>query len=423
MDEQIIDVNTKLFKNYTVVLLGTGVGRALSFFISVILARLLDKEGFGLYSLFFTVMILAWQLPQVIDSTYVRYAKAEASTDKIDYLRTSFFIKGILVLSLLISAYPLSYLLAHHIFNKPDSVFFLTAAIVVGALLSLFSTLAAIYQAEESFIKFSLINILFYLGVVLTFCIYIICRFNLTVSVAVWINTIMASIAGILGIGLVYKRIKYITPVHMGLFFNMFHFTKWLLAANLAYILAQRIDILVLAKYVGYDTLGVYAVAVRIAMIAALFTASVSIVLLPRGSQALKSPQHMRAYIKESFIMIFILSFIIGIIIAISPFLIKVLFGTRYLGALLLTRILLIVPIFTVLYTPFSYLFYAENKSKKIFELGLVILIAAISALIFSVPRYGSLGAAASIVFSSFCGFIFIFFRTFSTIKKTYENL
>lgn len=416
-------MDLKLVKDYTTVLTGTGIARVISFFISIILARTLSTAGFGLYFLFFTIMILTWQLPKVIDSTYVRYVKSEAKSDSIAYLRTSFVIKVSIVTFLIFSSYPFGYLLANHVFGKPDAVFFITMAVITGAFLSLFSTLAGIYQAEEDFVKFSVVNILFYLGVISVIGVILLFRFALTPAIAVWVNTSIAVAVGFFGIFYIYKKIKYIFPIHISSSLDMFHFGKWLLAANVAYIIVQRLDILVLTKYVDYDALGVYSAAVRVAMIAALFTASVSVVLMPRGSQALKSLQHLKSYLREALMISMGLVFLVGVIIAISPILIKVLFGSRYMGALLPGRILLLAPVFIVLYTPLMYLFYAENKSKTIFELGMTILIAVICALLFLVPRYGTIGAAISITFSYFCGLIFVIFKSFKIIKKAYGHL
>ncbi|MFA5410650.1 MAG: polysaccharide biosynthesis C-terminal domain-containing protein [Candidatus Omnitrophota bacterium] len=113
-----------------------------------------------------------------------------------------------------------------------------------------------------------------------------------------------------------------------------------------------------------------------------------------------------------------VLVFIIILIIIASPAIIKFFFGIEYMGALPFSRILLLESVFTVLYTPLMYLFYARNQSKTVFGLGLTMLTGTICGLLLLVPRYGLTGAAVSIVFSSCCGLIFIIFMSYKTIRN-----
>ncbi|MFA5410649.1 MAG: oligosaccharide flippase family protein [Candidatus Omnitrophota bacterium] len=283
----------KLFKDYSTVIFGVGLGRGLSLLASLILARALGVENFGIFSLFFTVMTLIWQLPISIDSTYVRYVKAESEENKISYLRTSFLIKILIFLSLLILAFPLGFLLSYYVFGKPELVFYISIAVISGAFLSVFSSISGLYQGEEDFFRFSLVNLLFYLAVILVIVPMFFFKLGLTLNAAISVNFFVAALAGFLGYFWIFRRIKSFSPVHFSLFADMLHFGKWLLASNFTYIILQRLDILVLAKYVDFASIGIYSAAVRVAMLASLFTGNISSILMPRGSQALKSRQHL----------------------------------------------------------------------------------------------------------------------------------
>jgi len=413
---------TKIFRDYLSVIFGTGLNKVLSFLVIMILARCLGTEGFGIFSVFFTIMMLVMQLPSVIDSTYVRYAKAEAVDEerRIECLRTAFLIKiGIFVFLAALSFF-VGYILAHFCYKKPEMVFYITLAIIAGGFLSLSSTVAGVYQAGGKFIKFSVFNLLFYLGVILLIILALWLRLPVSVETATWINVLMAGAVCILGVILIYKKVKNIFPVHISTFFEMFHFSKWLLATSLAYIIFQRMDILVLAKYVDYTSLGVYSAAVRIAMLGSLFSASISVILMPKGSQALKSLGNLRSYLGESLIVLTAIVSIIGLIIIFSPFLIRILFGPQFLEAVLYTRILLAESIVTALYTPLMYLFYAENNSKAVFKIGVILLTVGICALSVLVPRYGLTGAALSIILASFCSLIFVVASSLKIIRKAY---
>jgi len=412
--------SSKLIRDYMSVVVGTGVSKAISYCIFIILAHSLGISGFGFFSLFFTIMILIWQFPNVIDVTYVRYVLAEDLLDKLSCLRVAFFIKISIFTFILIMAYPLAYFLAFNVFHKPDSLLCISSAIISGAFLSLFTTLTAVYQGEGNFLKFSVSNTAFYASVIAIISIILLLKIKLSLSIVIGTNTLVAIFVGIFGILQLFKKIKKLFPVNMKLLFDMFHFGKWLLAANLTFIIFQRLDILVLAKYVDYDTLGIYSAAVRVAMLASIFTTSVSAIFIPRGSQALNSLQQLKSYLRESLIASTALAFFVVLLAIFSPTIIKVLLGERYLKSLPYARLLLLEPIFTLLYTPFMYLFYAENNSLTVFILGLTIFVATICSLFFLVPAYGLTGAAISIPFAAFCGLLFVFLRTLPIIKKKY---
>jgi len=410
----------KILIDYFIVILGTGFGRVLSFVTSIILARKLGPENFGLFSLFFTIMFLVWQLPIALDVTYVRYVKAEKDLNKISALMNAFIIKFGIFILLSILTYPISYFLAHSVFHKPDSVFFIAIGIISGLLLSLFSTVASVYQAEEEFVKFSLVSTVFYFAVIFAISTLIFMHFTVTLNIVVWIYISAALIGSIFTIVYLYTKTRDLFHVSFGSLSGMLHFSKWLLASNLTYIIIQRIDTLILARYLNYQELGVYSVSVRMAMLATLFSATISTVLMPKGSQALQSLQHLRLYLKESFILVVGLIFVVLVMILTSSLMIKIIFGLSYIGASVTMQILLLGTIFTLLYTPLMYLFYAENNTLVNFQAGMVMLASSIVALLVLVPKYGATGAAISVSFSSFCGLLFIFTKSFRLITKRY---
>lgn len=413
----------KLFKDYSTVIFGTGFGRGLSLLTFFILARSLSIEDFGIFSLFFTIMVLVWYLPGAIDSTYVRYLKVESRKSEADYLRTTFLIKVLFFMFLIILSFPLGFLFSRYAFSKPELAFYISLAIISGAFLSVFSSLSGLYQGEEDFFRFSIINLLFYLAVILIIAAMFLFKLALTLKIIILINTLVAVIVSFFGFLIILRRVKSLLPIHFSLLIDMFHFGKWIFASNLIYIILQRLDILVLAKYVDFATLGIYSAAVRVSMLASFFTSGVFVILLPRGSQALKSLQHLKSYLKEAALLSVLLIFVILSIIIVSPALIKVFFGSQYTASLPFARILLLEPIFTVLYTPLMYLFYAENQTRTIFNVGMIMLLGIICALLLLVPKYGAVGAAISIVLMSICGLIFITLKSYKTIRNAYNYL
>ena len=113
----------KLFKDFVSVALGSSVARGLALANTLIIARVLGPSDFGNFSIFYSVMILSWQLPQSFDGVFVSFAKKlETKADKLDYLKSSITCKFLYLLILLALSYPLALLIGDLYFGKPNSI-------------------------------------------------------------------------------------------------------------------------------------------------------------------------------------------------------------------------------------------------------------------------------------------------------------
>jgi len=397
-----------VLKSYSSVIFGTGLGRGISFLTTLILARSLGLAGFGVFSIFFTVFIFVWQFPTILDAIYVRYAKAEDNHERIEYIRTSFCLKGIIVLFLLAFSYPLGSLLAIGVFNRPELLNYMTAAIIGGSFLSLFTSIAGIFQAEEKFHIFAILNVIFYISVFALIVMIKVFNIPFTVSSVVSAYTASAVIIGLLAVVYLFKITKPPFAINISLLLNMTHFGKWLVGNIFVELLAQRLDVLVLARIISYEELGVYSAAVRVAMFAILLTSAATAIFMPKGCESLKSKQHLKRYFRDSLAISSCLTVVITGIIVLAPLLIKLLFGVDYLGSIPAARLLLLDAIFVLLYTPLGIIFYAKGNSRIIFVFTFIRLTLIVLAMLIFIPLMGALGAALSLAVSSFLCLIIV---------------
>jgi O-antigen/teichoic acid export membrane protein len=201
----------------------------------------------------------------------------------------------------------------------------------------------------------------------------------------------------------------------------MMHFGKWLLAESAIYIFIQRLDMLFLTRFADYRELGIYSAAVKMAMLASIITSSATTIFMPRGCGCLESKAKLKHYFKESFVITSLLMGSILVLMAGAPLCIKVFFGAAYSQCLTATRILLLDAIFVLLYTPFSFLFYARGDTKQIFKFGLVKLAVTVGVLLALVPGYGSIGAAASIASASCIGLLYAAVASLKIIRDPHK--
>lgn len=164
-------------------------------------------------------------------------------------------------------------------------------------------------------------------------------------------------------------------------------------ATNLASYFNQRIDQLALSLFVPPQQLGFYAVAVTLSSVATVFPQAAGIVTFSRGSG--QSSDHAKRTIGVSFrASLLWLLVCCSVLYVLSPFLIRLVFGTAFDQSIVACRILLPGALMTglnqVLYNGASALgrpglpSFAEGVSMGVTAIGLYLL----------VPRYGYIGAA-----------------------------
>ncbi len=394
----------KLVRDYVSVIFGTGFGRGLSFATSLLLARALGTAGFGIYSVFFTIMMLAWQLLGVFDGIYVRYARAGHQDKQKDYLRAIFFMKLMLFFVMTCAAYPAGYAISAFVFKKPELAFYVSSAVIAGAFLSVFTTLGSILLANERFNVYSVFMNVFYTVFFLLIGAGVLLKLKLNALEVTLLNTVLAALMGGAGIWYLWRRTRPFNLPEAPLIKNMIHFGKWLLAESVIYNFIQRLDILFLARIASYDQVGIYSAAVRTAMFAGILTTASTTLFMPKGCAALRSKEQLSAYLKEALLLNSALAGGIVLLMILSPALIKAFFGVHYLPAIPAARLLLLDAVFILFYTPFSFLFFASGKTKTIFYFGLAKLCVIAAGLSILVPIMGTTGAAFAICLTSLCG-------------------
>lgn len=199
----------------------------------------------------------------------------------------------------------------------------------------------------------------------------------------------------------------------------MLSFAKWLFGANLFYMVFQRLDLYILARYLDVATLGQYGAALKIVAIASLMTGVLSAQFLPQASRTRGMKGDLRGYIHRAFSISLLLTIAIGGLWFITPWIVYLLFGKRYMSSIPLARIILIGTVFVAIYTPFSQLFLAEEDPRKMFYLSLLKLLAIGGLGLVLVPRIGARGAAWSLVLAEGMALVF----TFVSLRSVWTSL
>jgi O-antigen/teichoic acid export membrane protein len=385
------------YRGYVVLVLGSGATRLLALVTAVLLARDLGPHHFGEMSVFLTILTF-WVPCDFIDTTYVRYASAaEDRATRDRYLRAAFVLKIAWNTLLLLIALPLAWTLSHAAFHKPvlsDAIFL---ALVCAVGLNFLSLRAATYQAQERFTRFTATTSVFY---VITFGLVAL----LSVATArhdplsyYGVYVVAALVLGASSVVYVVRSVKTVAADRQ-VVKTLAHFSRWLFGAYVSYMVAQRLDLFLLAAFASLGTVGEYGAAIRAVSVVSLLTGTLAPVLLPRAARTQQSPELIRDYLKYAAIFPAVIAIVVAALWLSAGFVVTTLFGPAYSDAVGLVRILLLATLCVALYTPLSQLFMAENDPRKMLYLSVLRLSCTLGVGFVLISGGKAEGAALTVV-------------------------
>jgi O-antigen/teichoic acid export membrane protein len=381
-----------LVPGFVTLLAGGALGRLLSFVTAVVLARQLSPSAFGEFSIFFGVLIVVFEATNFIDFTYVRYANTSTPSERTAHLRGALVLKCGFLLLVAAAAYPLGTALAAA-FTKPDLNLVLALALLAGALMNVVSLKVADYLADERFLLLTGVNTVYNLLVLVVLLLLIGVGAPLTRLVIG--GVFLASALPVAGACFVLlysaSRPLLIEPEILRV---IFRFGKWLAGANLAYLLAQRLDLFVLSRYASLSDVGNYGAALRIAVLASIMTGALPALLLPQASRTAGSITKARRFTRQALGVSLVVSVVTGIMWFAVPLVVHRLLGSQYATSIPLARIMLIGIVFAAFSTSLSQLFLAEERPRKAFYFRMIKLGGVLALALVLVPQRGARGAA-----------------------------
>jgi len=381
----------QVLRNYFFVLLGNGTAGVLSFLISILLSRSMSVEGFGVYSLFFTIMVLVWQIPAFIDSSYVRYARTAPPPEARDYLRVNLVFKVRAAVLILGSSPVIGFVLDRWIFPGKAAFGILVMAVAGGAFLTFLTSMTANFQARERFDLYALGNISFYVAVLGVIAV-LASRGTVLVPAAASVFLSAAAAAGIAAFLFLARRAWPLAPLNAAAAARMLRLGRWILYTGIFYVVLQRIDMLFVGHYFPKSDIGVFAAASRLLSALTVFLNAAASIYLPKAAVAVGSRSAWRAYGREASLLTGLILIVMGGLVLLAPQLLTLLFGARYAGAAGAMRTLFLGHLPHVLALPVAYLLYGLEDSFSNF-IGMALCLGVnIAVNVALTPRLGLLG-------------------------------
>ena len=405
-----------LLKNTSATMLAGYFGMGVNFLITIILARYLGAEGFGI---FVTAMIFAFFGGMLtdfgIETVIVRNVSRNKSDISLYYVNGFFLILGT-ALSSWMGIAAVVYFLGYSPYLK--------AVILLATSTLLFSPLSKIsnstLNALERMDVLSIVSLISTACYSLVAVLIVVLGYGIIILI-VW-GIVIQLIEGVSLFLIIRKiiRVEFSWKVQAYFCFDILKQSSPLGIMRFLNVINDKIDILMISSMIGSSTVAFYAVAVKIVNFFLVPSGSLNTAIMPHFSARLSCYEtNVKKIYDEIVRVLILLSFPIAIIVtATAEEVINVLFGQAYVGhgSANALKILIWSFFFDVNSGPAGVIVLnLESKIMKFFRFALALALLNVSLNMFMIPTFGIIGASISTLICSFTRFII----TISIVHRT----
>ena len=388
-------LSNRFIKNINITIFENIVSKGFNFLIILFLTRILAPENYGKFS-FIAIAIIACStiFDFGMDNTIIRFSSKEKNYDK-SIFGLYLFVKAILasILTIIILVFA-GYFLS--LINKEEIIQFIPI-MLIGSLGEYFLLINDSYfQAIQKFYLRAIVNISrYFIAFLIVITLYFTDNLILQNVIIIYLIPLIVCIIFIKNY---YSFIKnFLTiKIPINIIKEIIEYEKWMFFVSIANTLLVRIDIIMISIWVSFSKIGIYNAAFQLCNIVALLPLAMERVMLPKLSE-LEKPQIIEFSLK-ALKVIGIGAVIIFCFIPFLGFLPVLFYGNDYKEAGLILQILLVSTTISFIVLPMDQAFFALGKPKyntitKYSQLFIIILLSIIT-----IPAYGYIWAAISVV-------------------------
>lgn len=384
-------------RDWAVILGGNLARLALGFFASILIARSLGPDAFGIYAVLAAVVNLTGVFTDFgLTGAAVKRMAANWPHHPAGVRETGhalFWLRvgasGLTVAIVILAAGPL----ASTILAVPQTLLHLALLGVVATAMS--GALSAIFQATGHFGRVNALSLTNAgLTTLLAAILVMADRLTLvTALVVLGIGTSLASFA--VGYRLLPHPWRLSIPSLRTLHSEgrmLFDFGRWLWVAALFAILTAHLDVLLVNHWALPATVGAYALALNLATKVDVVNHSLYTVLLPAAS-ALGGKGAVQRYIRRGAIRSVLISLPLLCLIPLARPFVLFFYGPAFASAIGLFQQLLGVVLFDVFTTPFLLLAFSFNRPRLLALADVLRTITLVLLAVWLIPAIGPSGA------------------------------
>jgi O-antigen/teichoic acid export membrane protein len=382
-------VKARVFRSGIWVSLSGAIGGLLNVIRSIVLARLLSPEMFGLMGLASIAIrtIETFTRPGISQALIAR----QRSFDEASATAFTLLIGRGLLLSVILLA-SASFIAEFYESDQLESVLaVLSLTFIIGG----FANINTVARQRE--LDFRSLTYLGLVGSVLSTVV--------TIAAAFWLRSVWALVIGqVASVTFATVLSYYFIPGRIRVAFDwqiareLVTYGKFITGSSIMMFIAAEMDSLVLGKLVSLEVLGLYTLAYTIAnLVTANVSKIVSSIMMPAYSKLQSDvPAVRNAYVRSlNFVMTGVLPISIGLILVAEP-LIENVYGEKWVPAARGLQILALFGLLRSLASFTGYLFEGIGMPRIAFQIGTLRMLTVVPLIVPMVHWLGLEGAAVT---------------------------
>lgn len=389
----------------------------LSFGGFFLLVRVLDKNAFGVWSLFLgTTTLLEFCRNGLVSNAALKYLASCAEEDYPKILTASFTITGILTAVGIIINCSIARWLSH-LWNTPEieGMFYLYSVVfILTGFINLFSSIQQAALQFKGIFQCSFAGSLIGFGYVAAAYFF---QWPVSLMALMWVQ-LTGGIAGAL-IAFAYTRpyLRLSRMVDRRWLGNILNYGKYAFGTILGAMIFSSIDQWMLGYLIAPAAAGVYSIAIRITNIVEVPTGTIAAIVFPQSARrAALEGNGAAKYLYEKSVGVIIALLLPGLVLlyACPGLVVRFIAGSQYAESIPILR----VSIFFCLFIPFARQFGtildSIGRPKLNFYIVLMSATVNVGLNFLFISRAGIIGAA----YGTLCASIFCFIVSQVVLKK-----
>ncbi len=379
-------------KDTAVSLIGSGIVAGAGVIFTILLARSLEPERFGVYSSLTAILGIISVFADLGIGSSLVYFLPKLPNQRQVLVATSFWVQVIVAFAFTLLVSMLAF------FNKtvvPGSI--PIHLILTGALIGIYIVnqyAISLLKAEKRFFEASLVQAIDSIGKISLIFMFII-HHQLTIGMALFFNSISAIISTIYAL---HSELGHLPLIFPKLYLKkIFKFAKWIGLSRAFGVVVSRVDIILLNLMHSSFSAGIFSASSRVSLVFALIVSALGSVVAPRFSSFTKRSQTI-AYLKKLFFLTSGISLLMLLFAVFAKPIILLIFGLKYLDA---------IPVFialTIALIPFLFsiitsnpIIYTYNQPDYFAKITIVQVVILLILDILLIPSLGAMAPAISI--------------------------
>ncbi|HEX2038046.1 MAG TPA: oligosaccharide flippase family protein [Chloroflexota bacterium] len=381
------------------------VGQGAGLLASVLVARALGPEAFGLYAFAILTAALLSEIPGAgLDLSAVRTAAGHWTTDAARARRIMLAAGGIKLscgLALAGIGILAAGLVATYLLGRPELAHPIRVAAVGAVLLATTELVLAVYQARERYgemlavssvvvaVRLAPLAVLVSLG-----------QLDLERALLVFLAAAAAGCAvSLVAVGRLWREGRGLAPAPAGpaggdAVGDLLRFARWFVLATLLGVVTNSLDVLAVTHFSGAAATGIYASGRTLALPLSVAGGALGIVLLPRLAR-LRTVEEIVGVARQIGLGLGALAAsLVALVIVLAPLVLPLIFGGRYRPAVPIFQTLALAYGIQLVSWPAVSVLMTLDRPDVIAKLNLVGALWTGVLYAFVVPQYGPLGAA-----------------------------